>query len=64
MIVCMKRHSQIIHVYPNEFTGFPDTMVTRSLLLLMFLGAERQQKLRFTRKKLIFTISTSFINQH
>ena len=52
MIVCMKRHSQIIHVYPNEFTGFPDTRLTRSLLLLMFLGAERHQKLRFSGKKI------------
>ena len=36
------------YVCPNEFTGFSDARLTRSFLLLMFLGAERQQKLRIS----------------
>ena len=35
------------YVCPNEFTDIPDAKLTRSLLLLMLLGAETQQKLRF-----------------
>ena len=32
----------------NELTSFPDVRLTRSFLLLIFLGAERKQKLRFS----------------
>ena len=36
----------------NELTGFPDARSSRPFPLLMFLGAERQQKLRFSGKYL------------
>ena len=45
MDVRTKRCSRCVS---NEFTGFLDAWSTRSFLLLVFLGAERQQKLRFS----------------
>ena len=39
------------NVCPNKFTGFPDARLTKSLPLLIFLGAERQLRLRLSGNK-------------